>query len=198
MEIINNFTEAELLNLKNEIDNRLRQIQEDSLDEVKRKDSVKNKTKLSQLTSKDRIFGIGFGLDRENGKFLKELDAKWSVHIVDFCDVKYTDKKNRDTEWNRIGISHKTKPFGISISIDDQEADKSYLLYLDTDSGGYDGFFTLSPQTWEKDLQEALEYKISQRKKHFKQDIKKLKSKVKLVIENKEKINLMVNSTSNN
>jgi hypothetical protein len=41
-----------------DVNNKLNIIKKKEEDEIKRKDSVKNKTKLSQLTSNDRVFKI--------------------------------------------------------------------------------------------------------------------------------------------
>lgn len=43
-----------------DINNRLKIIKENEEDEIKRKDNIKNKTKLSQLTSNDRVFKISY------------------------------------------------------------------------------------------------------------------------------------------
>ena len=55
---IEKLTEQELLDLKSSIDKKLNKIRQDEIDTLNRKNSVKNKTKLSQLTSQDRILGI--------------------------------------------------------------------------------------------------------------------------------------------
>lgn len=189
MENVDHLNKYELLELKRDINNRLKEIKDDEIDVTNRKNNVKNKTKISQLTQKDRMFGIGFGLDN-GGEYLKVLDTKWSVHLIDYCDVtEFTEKSKRDSEYHRFGVSHKTKPFGISTSLTDEEVDKHYMLSINSSSSGYGGFYTLFPETWEKDIVEALEERISWRNENFEKDINKLKRKIKLVIDNKETIN---------
>jgi hypothetical protein len=195
MENIEHLTEQDLVDLQAKINHRLERIKAEKLDELNRKNSVKDKIKLSQLTSQDRILGIRLAWDNtKDGKYLKALNAKWSVDLVDYCNVKgFESKSSRKSEWNRISISHKGEPFGISTSIDDEEADKPYLLFLDTSPTGYDGFFTLSPATWKEDIQTAFKFLLKQRKYYQDLDTKKLKDKIKLVIGSEEKINNFIN-----
>jgi 3-dehydroquinate dehydratase len=189
MENIDNLTKEELVSLQTTINNRLKQIEKDRADRA----NSSNKIKLSQLTNKDRILGIRFAWDGDKNKgkeykYLKVLNAKWAVDFIDYCDVEYTPK-GKDGKFNRIGFHHKTVPFGISASISDEAADKSYYLNLDTSSTGYDGFYTLSPKTWQVDIQTALKDLLKQRKYYQDIETKKLKEKVKLVLRSEEKIN---------
>lgn len=174
-------TLSELLNLKSEIEEQLELIEQDKIDTIKRKDNVKNKTKLSELTINDRIFGIGLSS--------KDLE----VYFMDYCNVEgYNDKTNSD--WNDINVSHKTKTFGVSTSIHKENADKHYFLVLDTMQSGYDCFFTLKPETWEKDLKEALEYKLKLIKKRFNSENNIIRKKVKAIIKDGNNINKYIYS----
>ena len=176
IENIDNLNESELLTLKSEIDEQLKVKEQNRLDLIKRKDSVKNKTKICELTQNDRMFGIG----------LSSNDLE--VYFMDYCDVNdYNDKEI--SNYHNISVGHKTKPFGISTSIHKKRINKHYFLSLSKMKSGYDLFFTLKPETWEEDLQEALEYKLRKEKKHFNKEIKFLKKKVKYIIKDKDKIN---------
>lgn len=190
MEDIKNLTKEQLITLQVSVENRLRKLEEERVDEVIRKNSVKNKTKLSQLTHHDRVLGIRFAWDKKYGKHLKTVDTKWSVDVVGYCDVTgFENKTRRGTNLHRLSISHKTEPFGISTSLEDEEVNKRYLLFIDTSSTGYGGFFTLSPETWKEDIMEAIKDNLKRRNKYHDIDCKKLKEKVKLVLDNAEKIN---------
>jgi len=178
MEKINNFNESELLKLKTDInkqlkiiDKQLKIIEIDKIDTIKRKDSVKTKTKLCELTSNDRIFSIGVS---------NNLD----VYFMDYCDIRgYNDKT--DSDYHDISVRHKTKPYGISTSIHKDESEKHYF----TSFHSIICFFTLNPETWKEDLQESLIYKIKQEKKHLNEDIKNLKNQIKTIIKSEDKIN---------
>lgn len=193
MKNIDNLTESELLELDAEIKDRLKKIEKDKLDDFNRKNNVKTKTKLSQLTNRDRILGIRFTWDKDNGTYLKEFDQRWIVDIVDYCDVsEYTDKRDRNSELNRIGFSHKTKTFGISTSITDEEAEKPYYLHIDADSSGYDGFFTIFPESWQSDIQEAFKDTLKKQKKWADIRNKKMKAKINLVLNSADEINELI------
>lgn len=199
MENIDNLDERELLILQDEVNNRIEKIQkekqkirEEEQDNINRKNNVKNKTKLSQLTDRDRIFGIRFSCaKREGTTYLKQLGANWSVDFIDYCDVKgYTDKKYRkDSDYNNISISHKKEPWGISTSISDEEAEKPYLLSIDTSPTGYDSFYTLSPETWKVDIQKAFDDLSKKIKQYQKIEHKKMAEKIQLVLNSETKIN---------
>ncbi len=194
MENIENLSERELLDLKERIEKRINKIKEDDLEEINRKNSVKNKTKLSELTSKDRMLGIRFSWDHTNNnpnsRYIHSLKSKWVVDIVDYVDVEfYQNKKSRNSEWDYFSMSYKKGGFGFGTPLNDEESEKHYLINLDTSNTGYDGFFTLFPKTWESDIKEVLEYEIKQRKKYYNRDIKILKDKVKLVLNSRDMIN---------
>jgi len=170
---IENLKESELLELKSEIDNQLKIIEQDKFDIIKQKNDVKNKTQLSQLVQNDSIFGIGFS---SNGL---------GVYFMGYCDVRnYTVVKG--SNYDDISVGHKTEPFGISTSIRKERTDKSYCLFFCI-SSVY--FFTLKPETWQGDMQEALSYQIKQKRKQTQRDIKNLKKEVGFAIKDCDKIN---------
>lgn len=110
--------------------------------------------------------------------------------FVGYCEVReYIKLTNAD--YDRISVSHKTKPFGIyNSSLDKNEANKHYFLSLDNMCSGYDCFFTLKPETWEKDLKEALECQIKVMKEYYNNEIKILKNKGNSFIKDKNKIKI--------
>lgn len=173
---IDNLNKSDLLKLKSEIDKQLEVVEQDRLDTIKRKDSVKNKIKLCELTHNDRIFGIGLSSNN------------LEVYFMDYCDVRgYNDKT--DSDYHDISVGHKTISFGISTSIHKERAEKHYVLFI---SCSIIYFFTLKPETWEEDLQESFEYQIKQRKKNFNREIKTLRKELNAIINDKNKINFYI------
>lgn len=190
----NGVTEEKLLEIKEYSEKQIEKIRQEEEDEIKRKNSVKNKTKLSQLTSDNRILGIRISWnDDSKGVSIDELGNSWSVDIIGYCDIRgYEDKKKRKSDYHRISIGHKTEPFGISTSLTDEEVEKPYLLCIDTMGSGYDGFFTLSPETWEEDLLEALNGQKDWRIRQHHKEISILEKKVGVFLKSKNKINKFI------
>ena len=188
---IDNLTKEELLKLKSQIDYNLKNIEQDEIDVINRKNSVKNKTKLSQLTTNDRIFGIRISGNKGHSlvESTDEISSTWKVDIIDYCNIKeYTDKSRRG-EWHRINISHPTKPFGLGTSLSDEQVDKHYILSLCTSKNGYDQFYTLKPETWETDIVEAYNEILEWRRKQYESDNSILSEKLHIYLKEKEKIN---------
>jgi hypothetical protein len=190
--IDNGITEEKLLDIKIYTEKRIQMIRQEEEDEIKRKNSVKNKTKLCQLTSDDRILGIRISWnDDSNGVTIDELGNSWSVDIIGYCEVRgYEDKKKSD--YHRISIGHKKEAFGISTSLSDEESEKPYLLSIDTMNTGYDSFFTLSPETWESDLIEALNTQKEWRNRRHDKEILILEKKVEAFLKSGNKINKFI------
>ena len=176
---IKKLSKEELVNLKQEIEDRIKTIE---IKEVE----VKSGSLLS-LKNGDKIFGIrlSFGAHR-----LKEPDElNGLVDIIDYCNIEDVNLKDRKDVFS-ISISHPTKPFGISTTLlkKDYENEHCYLL-IDLMKTGYDGFFTLKPKTWKEDLIRMLNRNIENRKKYFQEDLDLLNSKLELFINSEEKIN---------
>lgn len=190
----NGVTEEKLLDIKIYTEKRIQMIRQEEEDEIKRKNSVKNKTKLSQLTSDDRILGIRISWnDDSKGVTIDELENSWSVDLIGYCEVRgYEDKKKRKSDYHRISISHKTEAFGVSTVLNDEEVEKSYLLCIDTMGTGYDSFFTLSPETWEEDLLESLNGQKEWRIREHHKEISILEKKVDAFLKSKNKINKFI------
>ena len=192
--IDNGATEEKLLMVKEYSERQIERIRMDENEEIARKNSAKNKTKLSQLTQQDRILGLRISWnDKGNGVTIDEFGNSWSMDLIGYCDVGgYEDKKKRKSDCHRISIGHKTKPFGISTSISDEESEKAYLLSMDTMGSGYDGFFTLSPETWESDLIEALNSQKEWRNKRHATEITILEKKTASFLASRDKINKFI------
>jgi hypothetical protein len=190
----NGVTEEKLLALKKYSETQIEKIRKEEEEEINRKNSIKNKTKLSQLTSDDRILGIRISWnDDSNGVMIEELGNSWSVDIIGYCEVRgYDDKKKRDSDYHRISVSHKDKPFGVSVSLSDEEVEKPYLLSIDTMGSGYDAFFTLSTSTWEKDLIDALNYTKNQSIIQHNKELSILEKKAEAFLKSKNKINKFI------
>jgi hypothetical protein len=190
---IEKLTEQELLDLKSSIDKKLNKIRQDEINSTNDYiQSMLRKTKLSQLTTNDRIFGIRISGNKGHSlvESTDEISSTWKVDIIDYCKVtEYTDKSRRGGEWHRINISHPTKPFGLGTSLSDEQADKPYILSIDTSKNGYDQFYTLIPETWETDIVEAYNEILEWRKKEYDSDISILYDKLQIYLKEKEKIN---------
>ena len=192
--IDNGITEEKLLDIKIYTEKRIQMIRQEEEEENKRKNSVKNKTKLSQLTSDDRILGIRISWNADSkGVTIDELGNSWSVDIIEYCEVRgYEDKKKRKSDYHRISIGHKEKAFGVSTSLSDEESEKPYLLSIDTMGSGYDSFFTISPETWESDLIEALNTQKGWRNVRHDEEISILEKKVEAFLKSGNKINKFI------
>lgn len=194
-DVLNNgVTEEKLLEIKEYSEKQIEKIRQEEENEIRRKNSVKNKTKLSQLTSDDRILGIRISWnDDSKGVKIDELGNSWSVDIIGYCDVRgYEDKKKRKSDYHRISISHKKEAFGHAVSLTDEESEKPYLLVIDTMGNGYDSFFTLSPETWEEDLMKALIDQKGWRIRQHHREISILGKKVGAFLKSKNKINKFI------
>ena len=174
---LNNLNKEELVNLKQEIEDRIKTM------EIK---EVEKGTILS-LKNGDKIFGIRLSFGGHRLEEPKELNG--NVDIIDYCVVSDINLRGNSEDF-RISISHQTKPFGISTTLDkkDYEYEHCYLS-LDTMKTGYDGFYTLKPENWKEDLIRLFNKQIENRKKYFQIDLDLLDSKLKLLIDSEEKIN---------
>lgn len=169
---VSKLSETQLLNLKEEIEREVKIREFEKLDTIKRKDSVRNKTKLSQLTCNDRMFGIGFSL----------RDKK--LHFIGYCDVhSYEERIDGDA---RISVGHKKEPFGVTMTINKETTQKHYFSNYSFSSTM---FFTLKPETWQEDLQEDLKVVIGWKRKRYREETKELKDSVKNIIKEQDRIN---------
>jgi len=176
---IKNLNKEELVNLKQEIEDRLKTIE---IKEVEIK-----KGSILSLKNGDKIFGIRLSF---GGHRLKEPDElNGVIDIIDYCNIEGVDLKDKKDTFS-ISISHPTKPFGISTTLlkKDYEDEHCYLL-IDLMKTGYDGFYTLKPKTWKEDLIRMLNKNIENRKKYFQAGLDLLNNKLELFINSKEKIN---------
>lgn len=147
----------------------------------------KKRGTLLSLRNGDKIFGIRLSF---NGHRLKEPDElSGHVDIVGYCDIENMDLRS-DGEDFRISISHPTEPFGVTITLPKSEYEEEHCyLHIDTMKSGYDGFYTLNPENWKKDLIEAHKKVIKNRKKNHQKNLDILDSKIQLFMESEVKIN---------
>jgi len=170
---INNLDKRELLALQNDVIKRIESIDQELIDATKRKDSVKNKTKICELTPNDRMFGIGF-------------TNKLGVYFMGYCDVRGYSVDKEDSNWSNIGVGHKTHPFGLSTSITKEQSNEHYFLSYHC---GDIMFFTMKPKRWMQDLQSALVYRIKQDNTRFNEEIEVLKKKIATINSSENEIN---------
>jgi hypothetical protein len=111
---LDNLTENELLDLKNQITGKIKKIKEAEKEEIDRKNSVKNKTKLSQLTSQDRRFGIRISgnIGHRMVESNDDISTTWKVDIVDYCKFVVVDAYMY-VDYNETGEQIKFNHFGI-------------------------------------------------------------------------------------
>jgi hypothetical protein len=176
---INNLSKTELVKLKQDIDDRLKSIEDEKTTPMK-------KTILS-LKQDDKIFGIRLSF---GGHRLKEPDDLiGKVDILDYCNIKVLSLGKNSPKFS-MSISHPTRQFGISTTLRKEDyIDEHCYLNIDLMKTGYDGFYTLKPETWKEDLIRMLNKDIEDRKKYFQQDLCILDSKLKLFIQSEKKIN---------
>ena len=176
---IKNLNKEGLVNLKQEIEDRLKII------EIKEVEIEKES--ILSLEKGDKIFGIRLSF---GGHRLEEPDElNGAVDIIDHCIV--TDVSlDEEGDVFRINISHPTEALGISAPLLKKEYESEHCyLKLSTMKTGYNAFYTLKPKTWKEDLIRLLNKNIEDRKKYFQRDLELLNSKVDLFIASEEKIN---------
>jgi hypothetical protein len=175
---IKNLTKKELLKLKEDINDRLNHI---VIKETKPK-----KDTILALKEGDKIFGIRLSFGGHRLKEPNQLNG--AVDIIDYCDINGIGLKGDDRF--SISISHPTKAFGISTTLyKDDYKDEHCLLSIDLMKTGYDGFYTLKPETWKEDLVRKLNKDIENRKNYFQQDLEILEGKLNLFLQSEQKIN---------
>lgn len=145
-----------------DVNNKLNIIKINEEDEIKRKDSVKNKTKLSQLTSNDIVFKISY------------VYWKKEVTWVGYVDVNHCEYDEKDNYYT-FGVNHKTEPEGFSTGFPTKYGDKHCVL-LDFTSSLY--FITMKPETWEEDIKESLKEYLATKKQRYNNEVKRFKTHV--------------------
>ncbi len=181
---IDNLNKEELVKLRQDINNRLQTI------EVK--SAIKpDKESILSLQKGDKIFGIRLSL---GGHRLEDpIELEGCVDIVDYCYVAGIDLRE-NSETFRISISHPTKPFGISTTLNKEKYITEYCyLSIDLIKTGYDGFYTLKPENWKEDLIRVFNKHLEIRKKVFEQDLNILNAKINLILESEKLINQYIN-----
>lgn len=151
--------ERELMRIDNELDS----IRRNENDEIKRKNNVKNKTKLSQLTSDDSVFKISYN-------FLKK-----EVYWTGYVDVEYCEY-DKEFNYYKFSVSHKTKPEGFSTRFPMKYGDKHCVL-LDFTSSLY--FITMRPEAWEEDLKDSMKEYLATKKEKYNNEVKSFKGHIK-------------------
>jgi hypothetical protein len=172
---IDTLNKQELTSLQQQIAERIETIDREQVELENRKNSVKKKTMLKQLTKQDAIFGISFDSD---GKPVR----------IGLCDVLSVEIDSKFPEFYTVAFNHKTLPLGVyNHCVPKERGDKHYCL-LDS------YFFTLKPKTWRTDMAEALEDRIARIKINQAADIKKIKNRISNCFKNAEYVQ-MVNNT---
>jgi len=159
--------EKTLLDINSKLE-KLKLIEED---EIKRKDSVKDKTRISQLTPKDCVFCI------EYNKNTKNVD--WAGYLnVEYCQYIGKDK------YYMFGVSHKTEPQGFSSSFAGKYGYKDCVLF---DFYSSFKFITIKPERWEKGLEECMMEFLLDKKESYNNEVRNIESHFKEMFETYKK-----------
>ena len=159
--------ENELIDLRTQINNRIKAARKEAGDDLKRQESVGGKTKLTQLTHTDRIFVI-----------CTEYNE---VRRMGYYNVHSVKKGENNSEWYSFYIGD------VGGSFDTIEANNHYLLYKRNDYLQY--FFTLKPETWQEDIKSALEYQLKRERAFHRKQYKRMTNEVKSFLLESDKIN---------
>lgn len=171
---INHLTIEELEILGDAVKYRISQIRKKEEDDLKRKNSVKNKTKLSQLTASDRIFKI---------QIFENANTEEMNLVINYVKVEGVTKLLQDGYDYNFG--------GSSSWFSSVVGEKHY--HLDSGFGKHSfTFYTLKPETWVEDLNEAREYMIQKRIESFERELTNLKKSLSKFDDLKYQINLEV------
>lgn len=170
---INHLKVEELKILIDAANQRIETINKEKEDEKKRKDSVKNKTKLSQLTSSDKIFKI---------EIYKHVHTHEMVVTTEFVNVGGVTKI--DDEYGGFNYN-----FGGSSSwFSDEDSENHYLLVNGFGNDSFN-FYTLKPNTWWEDYELARDIKIQNKIEKFNKELDAYESALSKFEELKERIN---------
>jgi hypothetical protein len=170
---INHLKVEELKVLIDAANQRIEAINKEKEDEKKRKDSVKNKTKLSQLTYSDRIFKI---------EIYRHVDTHEMVVKTGFVNIGGVRKEN--SEYGGFSYS-----FGGSSSwFSDEDSENHYLLVNGFGNDSFE-FYTLKPNTWWEDYELARDIKIQNKIERFHKELNAYKNSLSKFGELKERIN---------
>jgi hypothetical protein len=171
----------ELVKLKEDIDNRLKTIE---VKKIKPKKST-----LMSLKKGDKILGIKLSFGGHRLAEPNELNG--SVDVVGYCDITEVDLS--DSDYFTINISHPEHNFGVYTNLSKEiYVDEHCYLDINTFKTGYNGFYTLKPENWEKDLKRMVDRRIKFTEEDYQKNIKLFNDKFKLFIDSEEKINSFI------
>jgi hypothetical protein len=167
---INDLNKKELINLREEIDCRIKEQEQIEKDIEKAKKSITNKSKLSHLYKNDSIYGISFKGD----KIYEKGYAKIKIGKIEdgYADYSTFDDKT-------------PHGLGCSSSINAKYMDKHYFLV--GFCGGHYYFFTLKPEKWEEDIKDALDTYLKTKRNNFNNEIKVARNNIKSFIKEYKK-----------
>lgn len=169
---INNLSKTELLKLKSEIDIQIKDIDEKLSVDI---ETSCNKKILKNLNSKDLIFGVNFS-------------AKHNIHNMGYVHMTFT--KNVESDYTSFSTMNKDS-CGLGCSSGIKNDVMEHHCFLSEFSSSIFYFFTLKPETWEKDVIIELDKMVKQRKERFNIEMRKMKIGVRTILkkENKKIIN---------
>jgi len=178
---LNKLTKNELINLKNDIDVELKK---NITKEIK-----PDKDSILALKNGDKIFGIRLSFGPHKLKCPEELDGE--IDIIDYCVVENNDLRG-DEDTFRISIFHPDQEvaFGIITTLTKEKyINEHCMLFTDTFKSGYDGFYTLKPKTWKKDLKRLYQEFLEDREKRYQDELGIYEKKLNMFLEGEKKIN---------
>lgn len=163
---IEKLNKMELEVLKSKIDNKIKEIARQEIANEKAKNRIKNKTKLSQLSKNDSIFGINFTSKR---------------YYKGYAKIILTENDNGFTSYSTFN-DKTAHGLGCSSAFNNDYLEKHYFL-VEFCSSFY--FFTLRPDDWQEDLKDAMDFHTKQKRERLNNEIKGNKNIIKhFIIEN--------------
>lgn len=179
---LNKLSKQELIDLKGSIDLELHKI------ETRNAKIILNKGSLLGLTGGDKIFGIRLSFGGHRLVDPEELNGV--VDIIDYCDIDNNDLRGSNSKDFRLSISRQGGGFGISTTLNKEEyATEHCLLNMDTGKSGYDGFYTLKPESWKEDLKRAYQKKLTSIEMYHKKELSIYEAKLNMFLESEDTIN---------
>jgi len=161
MEDVRKLNKEQLLELKTNIDARLRHMEQEEKKQIKKqiKEQLKNKTILSDLDDEDSIFCVNFSGSK--------------IYNAEYVKIYFSQRMD---DYTKVTTQHDSLSMGCSASIRSELMEGHYFLLVFS-SCMY--FFTLKSETWKEDIKKALDFHIKIKKENTNKNIKELKDNLK-------------------
>jgi hypothetical protein len=184
-------TRAEVESMQLLLNERLRGIEYE--EKIKK---IATASSFRSMKNGDPMFCIQIAYNSKgDGTHVLERGVTWELGFVGYCEIAgITPAKNRDSQLNRVSISHHSYPIGVSTSLNDEDFDLHYYLSMDTMDTGYDCFYTARPETWRVDLEKAYASIVLRRTQSYQRDRDMLASKKAIILDSANRIDEYINN----